>query len=139
MKILLNGSVLGPIIFIICWVLHTRLLAIIIFTLIFQDVKVNISLLGTLLENINIKGKPGKVKWLKYIKMKERERHLPDSYIHWHPCRSYGSRWRWMKVWLSSAVEVYLWWKSKCWLKAQFSSAFVVICVLQRCLRTWVR
>ena len=28
---------------------------------------------------INIKGKPGKVKWYKYFKKKGSERHLPDS------------------------------------------------------------
>ena len=31
--------------------------------------------------NINVKGKPGKVKMIKYVKKKEIERHLPGYFL----------------------------------------------------------
>ena len=64
--------------------------------------------------NINIKGKPGKVKQLKNVKNKGRERHLPDVCRHPRSGDSSEKKEREREkkrtlqptLWLSSAIDV---------------------------------
>ena len=65
---------------------------------------------------------------VKNVKKKGRVQHLPDSHLY-------------TTLWLLSTVEVvyfYSWWKSQCWLKAQFY-IFTGFSPLGWCLQTWVR
>ena len=52
------------------------------------------------------------------------------------------SQWKRMKTELSVSTVAFICCKGlhpQCWVKASFSTSFIVICLLQQCLQTWVK